>query len=118
MDNADGDDYRVDVRVDVTGFPRWQFDYDKEGEPGHVYNVGKQNTYRGLKPGFIIVITTSGYEADSGFYDGDDDMGSAAWAPVLGGNPTQGQNTYEVSNRLTAAKYFLGAKITLARRVI
>ena len=118
MDSADGDDYRIDVRVDVTRFPRWQFDYDKEGEPGHIYNVGRQNGYSSLKPGDNITINTTGYEADSGVYDGDDDMGGASLLKTLGNQPTQGQGSYEISYRLKAQKYYLGVKIRFSRRVV
>lgn len=117
MDSHDGDDYRIEVRVDVTGFPRWQFHYDKEGEPGHLYNIGRQNSYSSLKPGDNITISTTGYESDSGLYDGDDDMGWASLLKTLGNQPTQGQESFEISYRLTAQKYFLGVKIRFARRV-
>lgn len=72
-----GDEYRMHVSVSVAGFATWSFNYNKDGERNNTYGVNQQRTYSGLLPGTAILISTSGYEEDLGFWpDEHDGMGS------------------------------------------
>ncbi len=118
MDNFDSDEYRIKVRTSVTGKSIWSFDYNKSGEPGNTYNINRSKTFSGLLPGHAIIMYTSGKEADSGFYGGDDYMGEFQKTVYLSSNPTSGNNSKEVSFTLNASKYKIIGKYLITRKAV
>ena len=113
-------EYRISVDVTVTGFSRWEFSINRNGEPGN-YNVDESRSFNGLRPGATFTIHTSGHEADDGFNGGDDPLGSANTVQTLGTNlgPLPGGNTpTEAVRELKPAHYNLFVKFIIRRRTI
>lgn len=117
MDNWDEDEYRIDIRTSVSNNPEWKIDFNKDGEPGTDYSINESRTFTSLRPGDIIICSTTGKEADDGLRDGDDGMGSTATTYALGANPTGGNNTKEVGIVLETTQYKVIGKISYVRRV-
>lgn len=80
MDNGayPEDEYRVTIKTSVTGHPEWEIKYDKDGEPGNIYNINQTRKFRNLVPGHLYSFYSTAYEADDGSKDGDDYMGEAS----------------------------------------
>jgi hypothetical protein len=116
--DSDEDEYRLDVSVNVTGYTKWSFQVNRDGEPGDVFDLTQSRAFRDLSPGATITISSGAREKDWGFRDGDDPMGSRNWAWTLDDNPTNGQDSKEFSRTLSAPKYFLTFKLRILRRLI
>jgi hypothetical protein len=117
MDNGDTDEYRIDIITSVSNNPDWKINYNKDGEPGNAYSINQSRTYTNLRPGDVIMLYTTGKEADSGLRDGDDGMGAFLSTYALSSKPTAGNDTKDAGIMLTTGSYSIIGKISYTRRV-
>jgi hypothetical protein len=114
---AEEDEYRIDIRTNVTGYSEWKIDFNKNGEPGNVYNINKQQTFNNLVPGNTLIFNTSGYEEDDGANGSNDYMGQFTKVINLGQDPTSGLDTKEFEFNLPANDYKIIGRYTIVRRI-
>jgi hypothetical protein len=117
--NEDGtDEYRIKLHASATGYSPWSKNFDKNGNPGTVYDINYSATFNNQLPGQIIIVSTSGKESDSGFRNGDDNLGSDNHPFKLSQNPTGNNNYKEYTHTLNTGKYKIIVKFKVTRRII
>ncbi len=117
-DRWSDDEYRIKIRTSVTANPVWSYNYSKNGEPGHTYGINQSRKFTNLSPGHVIILYTSGYEADGGLTGDDDYMGEFQKTVTLNSKPTGNEDSKEFSFSLNAKDYKIIGKYTITRRSV
>ena len=112
------DEYRAKVRTSVTGNAVWEFHYDKNGEPGHIYSINQSMGFVNLIPGYLYTFYSTCYESDDGSKDGDDYMGEVSNSHYLS-NDIYGkdQDLIQYPLLLETNQYKITGQYTITRRI-
>ncbi|MCJ7446578.1 MAG: hypothetical protein MUO72_02690 [Bacteroidales bacterium] len=110
------DEYRIKIRTSVTANGSWEFNFNKDGEPGNIYNINQSKNYVNLIPGYLYSFYTTGYEADDGTKDGDDYMGEASNSHYLS-TDIKDQDLVQYPLLLETNDYKITGQYTITRRI-
>jgi hypothetical protein len=70
-----------------------------------------------MLPGFALICSTSGYEADDGAKDGNDYMGERTETYSLSNDPTDGKMKKSTTIVLNTGGYKITGKYIITRRI-
>jgi hypothetical protein len=112
------DEYRAKIRTSVTGNAVWELNFDKDGEPGNIYNINQSRNYVNLIPGYLYTFYSTCYESDDGTKDGDDYMGEVSNSHYLS-NDIYGkdQDLIQYPLLLETNDYKITGQYTITRRI-
>ena len=112
------DEYRAKIRTSVTGNAVWEFHYDKNGEPGHIYSINQSQSFVNLIPGYLYTFYSTCYESDDGSKDGDDYMGAVSNSHLLSDDIYgKDQDLIQYPLLLETNQYRIGGQYTITRRI-